>query len=145
MRKNKKVLGALLLMTILVCLVIAASRQHLKAQAAVASDSATAKHYVTGIYILTFEDKFENRKRAKASDSPAHVHKGQKLTFKGKGCTLEFKDQPAGEASPFTAKPGRGKTVEVTIVQQVGTYRYYATCDGIDVEGSSPPIIIVDP
>ena len=144
LRKNKKVAGVLCLIAFIALIAISVSKQKATAQA---KPEAAAKKYADGVYILKFDDKLvQKRYRAKALDSPVYVKPGQRFTFKAKGCTLAFKSPASDKEGLFASPPQSGKKeIVVTIGKQPGTYQYFATCDGIDVEGNSPPVIIVDP
>lgn len=80
-----------------------------------------------------------------------HVGKNQKVvSFVTDGCVLAFDaTNPSTPAGLFASRPVQDANNRnlwtATVGGTAGVYQYKATCDGTDVEGNSPPIIIVDP
>jgi hypothetical protein len=89
------------------------------------------------------------KKKAKAHPPEAHVGRNQELIFLTDGCPLDF--SPPGlppnskDLFPNLPQPAGPNQWKVTVGEKLGRYKYSATCGGTEVEGNSPPVIVIVP
>ena len=83
--------------------------------------------------------------KAKANPPVKHVSKRQDVYFYTDGCSLVFSPNNSTDLFPNPPAPLGTNQWKATVGDKPGLYKYAATCNGIPVEGNSPPIIIVDP
>ena len=83
-------------------------------------------------------------KHARMTFDNFYVHHGSNFLFYTDGCKLVFDTPPSKPDGLFARPPGSGTSVNVKIGDTFGQYEVRATCDGLPVEGNSPPVIIVD-
>lgn len=84
----------------------------------------------------------------KAAPPSPHVKRGDDVSWNFSACSVWSLSLPADVFDGETNPHGKGSgafTCTVRTDAPTGSHKYSGNCDGQDIEGNSPPTVIVDP